>query len=141
MAVPGAFARLELLGSAHVFLLYLVNYLPLFLTLMVQLAAAGLGGAMVGAYAPRSNQRTASVALQPAEASPRPAWHEGARFGVLASGSLALLVSTPVLLFGGEGLNRGLWLLVTFVVGLAFAALLAVAGTAAMYAWRRLTRS
>jgi hypothetical protein len=153
LAMPAAFATTELSETAHMWILYLSNYSRLLFQLAGQVAVAGLAGAITGTLSTSTKRRRRGGPpmertwafgwvreLSASAASARkmavPAWRQGAAFGVVASGLLTLLVSTPVLAFGGETLNRSRWLLASGITFLASAALLSVAGTGLLLIWR-----
>jgi hypothetical protein len=153
MAMPAAFAATELSESAHMGILYLSNYARLLFQLAGQVAMAGLAGAISGAISPMAEHRRVpspyvqrlwalgwvrdlSASAAGSRRMAAPACRLGVTFGVVASGLLTLLVSIPVIIFGGEALSRSWWLWASGIAFLASAALLAVAGTGLLLIWR-----
>jgi hypothetical protein len=153
MTMPAAFATTELSENAHMWILYLSNYSRLFFQLALQVAVAGLTGAITGAISTSTKRRRMrgppmerlwalgwvrelSASAAGSRKMAEPAWRQGVTFGVVASGLLTLLVSTPVLAFGGEALSRSWWLRASGITFLASAALLAVAGIGLLLIWQ-----
>jgi hypothetical protein len=123
--LPVFLARMELSEIMDTLFRYSLYEAGLHFSLAFVLIVAGLAGALGG---------TSTSVLHP------PQRGRAVKFSALVSSFTALLASTLVLRFGGEHLNRPWWLVASLIVGIAFAALLALAAAAVSVLGERLER-
>jgi hypothetical protein len=137
LPLPAFLVRMELSEISDTLFRYSLYDAGLNFSLAFVLVAASLAGALgaIGTSAPEAGSSNFVMVLQP------PSRGQTIKVSVLVSSLITLLASTPVLLFGGEDLNRTWWLIASLIVGLITFAVLAMAVFAAVSFTRRLGRT
>jgi hypothetical protein len=141
--MPAPFATMELSEAAYWVVRYLWTFGSLLAGTVVTIATAALAGAIGGMTAvrvsPPSTMGGNSVIALERRKQPM-AWQQAGQFGLGVSALLTLVVSAPVLLCGGEELNRFYWVLASMAGCVAMAILLGAGSAGVMVIWRNIDR-
>jgi hypothetical protein len=141
--MPAPFSTLELSEAAYWAVRYLWTFGSLLAGTVVTITTAALAGAVGGMTAVRTSPPSTlggNVVIAVERRKQPMAWQQAGQFGLGVSAVLTLVVSAPVLLCGGEELNRFYWVLASMAGCVAMAIVLGAGSAGVMVIWRNIDR-